>query len=209
MQVEGQVGPRVLQDGAIGPWRAGRGGEIITSDAHARFYEATYRAATFSASTPVAGVAPGTALSTTPPYVLYNPVNSGKNLVILRTAVGYVSGTLGAGSLVYASNGAAQPAAPTGGTNPVTTTNLLGSGSGGVGKVYQASTLVAAPLIVRPAFTFGAFLATTAAINMPLIDEVAGEFIVTPGGIFVMQGVAAAGTTPLLLLSCTWEEVPV
>jgi hypothetical protein len=157
----------------------------------------------------VAGVAPGTALSTTPPFCLYNPVNSGKNLVVLRTSLGYVSGTLGAGSLVYASNGAAQPSAPTTGTALVVSINLLGSGGGGVGKAFQGSTLAAAPLIIRPTYTLGAFLATTAAINPPLLDEVAGEFIVSPGGVFVMQAVAAAGTTPLMLFGCSWEEVPV
>ena len=42
-----------------------------------------------------------------------------------------------------------------------------------------------------------------------LIEEVADEFLLTPGNVFVMAGVAAAGTSPLVLLSATWEEVPV
>ena len=48
----------------------------------------------------------------------------------------------------------------------------------------------------------GAFaLGVMSLISTSLIEEV--------GNVFVMAGVAAAGTSPLVLLSATWEEVPV
>jgi hypothetical protein len=208
MQIEGRVGVQTLQDGAQQPPRIGHAGEIIVDDVHGRNYESVYRGGVFVASTAVAGVAPGTALSTTPPFILYNPTANTKNLAIRKTSVGYVSGTLGAGTIVYATS--AQAAAPTGGTAITPKNCLLGNGASSSAFAYSGSTLSATPSIVRPsAFNFGAFLATTAAINPPLIEEVADEFLLTPGNVFVMAGVAAAGTSPLVLLSATWEEVPV
>lgn len=208
MQIEGRVGPQVLSDGAQQVPRMGKDGAFAAQDAHARYQEAVYRGGVYSSCTAAAGVAPGTALGTTPPFALYNPTASGKNLVILRTSLGYVSGTLGAGTIMYA-KWSPQVASPTGGTAGVVQSNLLGGGSAGSGLVFSGSTLSGSPLVLRPAFTLGAFLASTASINPPLVDEVAGEFIVSPGGVFVMQGITAAGASPLVLFGCSWEEIPV
>jgi hypothetical protein len=207
MQIEGRVGVQTLQDGAQQPPRLGHAGEIVVDDAHGRFYEAVYRGNVFSASTAVAGVAPGTALAASAQaIILYNPAGNTKNYVLLRSAVGYVSGTLGAGSIVY---GNAAQIVATGGTAVVPKNSLVGNAAASTATVTAAGTCTAVPTILRPAFTLGAFLATTAAVNPPLIDEIAGEFILTPGNIFVMSGVAVAGTSPLILASLTWEEVPV
>ena len=207
MQIEGRVGVQTLQDGAQQPPRLGHAGEIVVDDAHGRFYEAVYRGNVYTASTAVAGVAPGTALATTAQCImLYNPTGNAKNFVLLRSALGYVSGTLGAGSMVYGTS--AQIVATTG--TAVTPKNcLLGNAATPTATVTAAAGCTSAPTIVRPAFTLGAFLATTAAVNPPLIDEIAGEFVLIPGNVFVMSGIAAAGTSPLVLASLTWEEVPV
>jgi hypothetical protein len=207
MQVEGRVGVQTLQDGTQQPPRLGHAGEIVTDDCHGRFYEAVYRGNVFSATTAIAGVAPGTALATTAQLIaIYNPPASGKNLEFLRARIGYVSGTLGAGSIVYATG--AQIVAITG-TAIAIKNNLLGAAAPSVAQAAAAAGVTSAPGIVAPAFTLGAFLATTASINPPLIDEIAGELILTPGNVLVMSGIAAAGSTPLVLASLTWEEVPV
>ncbi len=206
-QVEFRVGVQQLQDGAQQPPRLGRAGELVSQDAHGRFYEAVYRGNVWGGSNPVAGVAPGTALATAGvPLGLYNPPGSGKNLVVLRSSAGYVSGTLGAGSIVYGA--AAQSVNPTGGAQVTPKSNLLGNAATGAGILWSGGTWTNAPAILRPAYTLGAFLATTASFNPPLIDEVAGEYIVTPGNYFALMGIAAAGTTPLMLFGLTWEEVP-
>jgi hypothetical protein len=206
MQIEGRVGVQALQDGAQQPPRLGHAGEIVVDDAHGRFYEAVYRGNVYCAQVAVGGVAPGTSLATTAQcIVLYNPTGNTKNLVLLRAALGYVSGTLGAGSMVYGTS--AQAAAITG--TAITPKNcLLGNAAAPTATATAAGGCTTAPTIVRPAFTLGAFLASTAAINPPLIDEIAGEFVLTPGNVFVMSGVAAAGSSPLVLASLTWEEVP-
>ena len=158
-------------------------------------------------SNAVAGVAPGTALSTTPPLAVWNPPNSGFNLVLMKTAVGYVSGTLGAGTIAYAYV-ASQTTVPTTGTELVPVCTKLGYPRG-VGRAFTGSTLASTPAILRPGFSMGAFLATTAIQPFQVQDMVEGCIIIPQGAVFVMQGIAAAGTTPLVILSAEWEEIPV
>ena len=57
-------------------------------------------------------------------------------------------------------------------------------------------------------FVIGAFVggATTPADTVDVID---GSVIVTPGTAVVLQGVATAGTSPLVNFGFTWEEIPV
>lgn len=150
------------------------------------------------------GVAPGTDLTTTPPLALHNPSTSGVNLAIIRTSLGYVSGTLGAGSIVYAY--AEQTTTPSGGTALTEQCGLLG-GTAPIGNGYTGSTIAAAGTILRPAYILGASLASTAYAPDKLVDEVAGTIVVPPGYVFVMQGVAAAGSSPLVIMSITWEQI--
>ena len=211
MQVEYRVGTQALTDGAQVPPTLGHQGQSQTDDTHARYYNIAFRTAlgensSFVASTGVAGVAPGTVLSTTPPFALWNPPGSGRNLYIIRVTLGYVSGTLGAGSLWYAFvNG--QNTAPTTGTALTSNSSVIGSVGSATGKAYQGSTVGATPSPLRPsALNWGAFLATTAAVNPPQSEEIAGNILVVPGGVFVVQAVAAAGTTPLVAIGVEWGE---
>jgi hypothetical protein len=69
---------------------------------------------------------------------------------------------------------------------------------------------VGTPTILRPAFSTSAFLATTAIAPFTQFkDDLQGEFIIQPGTVLVLQGVAAAGTSPLVIFSVTWEEVTI
>ena len=140
----------------------------------------------FHASTAVAGVAPGTALSTTPPMVLWNPPASGKMAAIVRVRIAYLSGALGAGSVVYAR--ADQITVPSGGTELVPISGALQALSGTI-RAFQGSTLTNTPTIVAPAFTL-----TAAPSISPGQDEVAGELCILPGQAFAIQAIAAAGT---------------
>jgi hypothetical protein len=206
-QADFRVGPQVDNDGMLGPPRLGRTGEVNVSDVHGVKYESVYRGGMFSASSSVAGVAPGTVLSTTPPCCLYNPLGSGKNLVLDRITLGYVSGTLGAGFIAIAQV-LGQTTIPTGGTVIAGISNQVGNGASGVGKIYQGSTLIAVPTIIRPSpFNFGAFTAATAVTWAPMLVNTEGEYIVIPGGALVLQGVMAAGTSPLVVFGLQWEEV--
>jgi hypothetical protein len=201
----GKIGPASAGDGVYNALRQGKQGELITSQAHGKYHEAASRGKLFSASIGVAGVAPGTALSTTPAFTLYNPTNSGVILSLKKILVGYVSGTLGAGSLVHAQN-ASQVAAPTGGTELTPVCALL-NGSRGTGKAFTGSTISAASTLIRPSINLGAFLASEASVPGVLQDDLDGSIIVPAGVAYCYQGIAAAGTTPLLIIAAIWEEI--
>jgi len=206
MIIEGRTGEVTAANGSKNPVRLDKSGALIIAQGHPAIAEASERGAVFAGSTAVAGVAPGTVLSTTPPMCLLNPLNSGKNLAIIATDIGYVSGTLGAGSIVYAYV-SPQSTIPAGGTE-LTPVNAKLSTVRGIGRIFQGSTLASTPLIVRPAYVLGAALATTVlGISQPK-DLIDGAFIIPPATCFIMQGVAAAGTTPLVMMSITWEEIP-
>lgn len=211
MQIEFRVGTQALAEGTQVPPRLGHQGDVVTSDGHARYYEIAYRttlgeAASFMASTSTAGVAPGTVLSTTPPFALWNPPSSGKNLYILRTTLGYVSGTLGLGQLWYASV-APQATKPTTGTVLTNTSSAIGYLGSGAGQAFQGATLQATPVALRPsAFNWGPYAGAGATLSPSWSEEIAGSILVMPGNAFVMQAVAGAGTTPLMTFGCEWGE---
>src|SRR5436309_2634152 len=96
------VGPSMNSDGALsGPStiRYAKTGEQTMTQTHGKYYEGSSRGTMFAACEQGTGIAPGTALGTTACFALYNPVGSGKRLVIQKVSLGYKSGTLGAGTM--------------------------------------------------------------------------------------------------------------
>lgn len=182
-------------------------GASYISQAHLKNVEVIRQAKTFTFCTPVAGVAPGTALSTTPPLTVYNPINSGVYLAVGEVGLGYISGTLGGGAIVLAGNPSLVQAAPTGGTPLTPQCNFLGFV---VGKAlgYQGATLAATPGIICPVFTIGAWVGTTPDM-MALSRDFAGSYLLAPGASISLQAIAGAGTSPLVLLSMSVEEVSI
>lgn len=205
---DGIVGPIIQGDGNKSPARYGKAAELVVTQAHGEFHEATSRALLFWASTAVAGVAPGTAFSTTPPMVLWNPPNSGVLVSVQQVFLAYVSGTLGAGFMAHGQT-LGQVTVPSAGTE-LTPTSGLTAGVRGKARAFQGSTLVAAPTIVRPSFSMGPALATTAVFPFIVYDEVRGSIVVGPGAAWAFQGAAVgAGTSPLVAIGVGYEEVPI
>jgi hypothetical protein len=191
--------------------RGDHSGALVTQDAHARYQEAVLQGRVFSGATASSGVAPGTAVGATAAFALYNPPSSGVQLVIWKLSVGYVSGTLGAGTIIGVSNTNTQGAAVTG--TAITIVNaLLGGGVGSArGLPFTTATVpTTGQNNLRPLWNMGAALASTA-LGISAAEsalEIAGEFIVGPGATFSLQGVAAGGSSPLVIFGCTWEELP-
>jgi len=79
----------------------------------------------------------------------------------------------------------------------------------GVGRAFTGSTLTAIPQIIRPVFNMGAFVTTTPLAPQDCDILIDGGIIVTQGTTLSLQGVAGAGTSPLVILGFTYEEVPV
>lgn len=197
----------LLADGVEAAIRLSREGAVLVAQAAGSLQEAADRSRLFWASTASSGVAPGTALGTTAAFCLANPNNSRVRLVIRKVSIGYISGTLGAGT-VFAAMGAPSQTAISG--TPITVVQGGGGGGGGArAAAYTTATIPAAPLAAFPLWTLGAGLATTAGFPSESIIEIDGGLVVEPGGSFVMHAVAAAGTSPLVVFGCAWEEVPV
>jgi hypothetical protein len=184
------------------------GGGLVSAPGAADYAEAVRAGRVFAGMTAVTGVAPGTAIGTTAAFSLYNPLKSGKNLVVLRAAMGYVSGTLGAGSVVWVANTNTAAVATTG--TAITAVNtLLGSSQNAVGRPLTTATVPATPTVLYPFCSLGASLETTAIQPWKVIEEVKGGLAVAPGATLSLEGVAAAGSSPLVVFGLLWEEVPV
>ncbi len=209
IEIQGRVGVVVAQDGTLQDPRLLKDGSTAVADAHGSYYETNYRGNIYSGTNAAAGVAPGTALGTAPPFTLYNPIGSPVNLVLIDISMGYVSGTWGAGTVVLAWNPQTTNANPTGGTQLTPRSNRIGSPTQGQGLIFTGSTVAATSAILRPVFTLNAFAGGAVAPGPPMVDRTDGKFIVLPGNCLSLQGIAAAGTTPLAIFGMTWEEVPV
>jgi len=173
--------------------------QVLTAELLPPFYEYGRRGQVYMATIAAAGVAPGTATSTTPPFSLYNPPGSGKNLVVLRSKCSVLSGTLGLGTVFW--QGSLQTTTPSGGAALAVLNSKVGSTATGVGTAYTLSTLAVTPSLLSPAFQ----VLTTNTVQNDYLGQ--GEFIVVPGSALSLEETGAAGTTPLVFLSVTWAEV--
>jgi hypothetical protein len=134
------------------------------------------------------------------------------NLVVREVAVGYVSGTLGAGCIGYGIQ-PSQVTLPTTGT-AITTVAMNGTfATNSAAKANTGSTLSAAATLAKLGPSIVATLATaaSAAIGVyypPSKDVIDGGIIVPQGAAFTVQSYfAAAGTSPVTVMSVVWEEV--
>lgn len=202
MDSQFETAPRFVGDGVEEtPWMA-QGCAVVTQDVWGTFAEITRRGYVFSAA--CASTALGAAFTTTPPMIVWNPPNSGRNLAFIRTslAITVVQTTLNAIAYGLTPN---QTGTPTGGT-VLTPVSAFGAGaSTGVGKAFGGSTLVAAPTLVAPAY----ILATAA--TTPMIaacsDRIDGLIMAPPGTAFAVQGIVAAGTGSGQI-AVQWCEIP-
>lgn len=171
---------------------------------HGAYYDAAIDGRLFHAATAATGVAPGTAIGTTGAFTLYNPQGSGVYAAIMIASMGYVSGTLGAGSVWHLVNSDTQQTAPTG-----TAITEIAGAAGGAGPACIALTTatIVAPSIVRPMCSLQASLASTAVAPWQAIDRVDGSIVLRPGQAYTLHATAAAGTSPLVVFGVTWEEI--
>lgn len=177
-----------------------------TTDAHARFYDAVRQGKVFlaanqagSAITNLASVATG--------FILYNPVNSGKNLVLLEITFLQTSTAAAAANagVQLAANVNPSLGAPTS-TTPLTVRNaLLGNQSVSVGQAFSAATIGAAPVAIRQLWQPSVSATATTGIPPTIKDLVDGLVLVGPGCCVSLSALAAlSGATGMM-----WEDVNV
>ncbi len=211
MLAEGVSGPVQAPKGSPQKLTFGDDGGLRTAGVHGDFYDAVSRGNVFTATTAVAGVAPGTSITTSAQArLIFNPPGSGVNLSILETSVGYVSGTIGAGHIAYAIYDTRAPGTnlKPGGTANVPINSLLNV-SNSRALVFDAATTTAAGIYLKPAFSIGAIDGTGVVQPMVMIDKVNGLIVVPPGVALIVTGIMAAGTSPKITVGTVWEEVPI
>lgn len=188
--------------------RIDRLGGLVVVQGGAEYQEMALRYNSYWAQTAATGVAPGTAIGTTAAFALANPAGSGVNLILLKAAMGYVSGTLGAGVVQYCASANVVGAAVTG-TPIAPVPALIGNGRTPAGKPFTTATLPAAPAPIGPFASLGASLATTAVQPWQVVDDVKGAIAIAPGAALSLQATAAGGSTPLVVFGVFWVELPI
>ena len=220
MILQGQVGPipnPALQDGLQPNILLGRSGEVIVAELHGKYYTQTSRGNVFIGSTATAGVTLPVVSNTVQTFGLWNPLGSGKNAVLIKSQIGWVSGPGAPGNFVYGfqlnvGSQIGTGAAITGYTTTAPVNGLLGSGLATVmkfGAVAAAFTLTTAPTLLR---TMGVSQLTTTAATTTApwwmaFEDFDGTLIIPPGVIFTIAGNVAPTTVADVAL--TWAEVPV
>lgn len=219
MDIDQVIGPITRQDGyAEGPLRIGRQNELITSNSHGRYYEATVRGQLFSlahqatSGTIAAGNIVGAAAAASTQFGLINPLGSGKYLVLAKFGMGVISGTPPGGPLFHGYiPGIASLTAPSpGGTVRSNILSLLGSVAvawvSAAGAALTGSTQL--PTIQRVAdFSATATAQAIANGHIRAIEMMEGGLIIPPGVMWLPLW-SGAGTTLLNAYSITWEETP-
>ncbi len=218
-----RTGPIIAADGAVNPARGDKTGALLTSDAHARFQEAALRGGLFSAGMTLTSIAnatfsTGTLGATATPIIgVWNPLNSGKNLVILQARVQIVNTALqvtGAGALMWCT--AVNQGAISTGITPLNRLSLAASGAVGKGYAGTALTGLSGNLTVQEAAGLGGLLSNlstlqTAAGLMPqgptYIDQIDGAIIVPPGGVLALLCTTNPPVAVSAASSMLWEEV--
>lgn len=208
LQVSGQVQKGVLPNVASGtssqPLTQGAFGEVLVSELNGRYANLTLAGQVFSGFFASGAVAAASATATGP-FALFNPNNSGKNLVLLKVmaqVATFTAGTTGAGfGFQFVAN--QQPTATTPGN--AASNALVGSGVVSIAKLFTAGTLVGAPTI--PGVLFGgAYLDLAAGDAISIDNELAGSIVIQPGsGVCI---VSSGTLTANLVASVTWAELP-
>ena len=199
-------------NGAPGPTtgRQDFSGATVVSQAHGDYTELAWQGILFGACEQ-AGVAPGTVLGTTACLSLYNPVDSGKLLNVIHVGLGYISGTLGAGTVFMCTTDEFETTAHSSGTSLTVYKNRVGhqarpASAAAVGTARSAAT-TKQPIARRPLCSLQASLASTAVAPWMVWGDVRGAFVIEPGYFFQLQAIAAAGSSPLVAPSVEWTEL--
>lgn len=202
---QGQSGKAVGQNLTAG---FGEYSDLLVTELQARYYQQTYRGNVFfldsGAVTLAAANTSAGALGTIKLINgFYNQSTSGKNAVLLATALTYTSGTA-TGAIVYNYlNGVVLSNAATG----TIRNGLLGGPASGmlaeVGVVLASNT----PLATSPLLQLGIVGLQGAAVATPtgVYEEVAGRIIIPPGVVFGLAQIGA-GTGVVQSTLCWMEE---
>lgn len=223
LPIAGQVGPQVLQDGALVVPRLGRTGETVLQQLHGRFYEQNYRGNVYSANCGVTALSATTITLTntsTPILGVWNPSTSTVNAVLLFANIMTVFNTwttpTGPGALLWATS-TGNTAISTG-SSPLNRKSLASAGSqckafnGGTALTGLTNNLTIQGALNAPGIqgvgAYGTPSAPTAVQFTTLTGQhfFEGAVIIPPGGVFSIVNQIST-TTSSAAGDLVWEEV--
>ena len=187
---QGQTGKQVGQNLTVG---MGELSELLVSELQPRYYEQCYRGNTFFLSVAAAGGTAYTgAAGGTPLLALYNPVGSGKNLVLKSACVSVVATASAAGLTQFRLYGGIS-VAPTG--TVVSPRNALsfaspgGSVATGVSNAAMTSSTALNYIITIGTYQFSVQLTSGGPTYMlcpPILWDAGGQVIIQPGSMIAL-----------------------
>ena len=208
MLFEGKVGPVIAADQTQNEIRQSKDSSTVTIDGHARYQEAVYRGGAWSAANQAGQALTALATAMTG-YILFNPSNSGKNLVVWNVDVGVTAaaGTATVATICLAGAAGGNLAAPTGTTSLTPVNMVLNNNVHPTANVYSTATWAGVtPTIIKPLVNVQIGTAAANLYATPCSTELAGALIVPPGAYIA---ITQSPSTTLLtcLISMTWEEI--
>lgn len=228
MLSQAQVGPVApsIGDGIQSALRSGRQGDQIVSELHGRFYEQAYRGNLFKAGTVAITALSANTITTatsatgTPIIGVWNPVGSGKNLILLQATLQAFANTLttpvGPGAFIWLTS--LNNSAISTGSVPFNMSTLAQSGSvakafmGGVALTGLTNVMVttfASDFGNATALTHGTITATSATLSsVGGVQNFDGSVLVPPGAVIGLYNTTST-TTFSAVGAILWEEVPI
>jgi len=209
--------------GAVIAAAGGVDGDTIVSEYYGRFYNRVRRGSVYSIGCGLTALSAATILLTAsaqPIVGVWNPANSGVNLVLLqamlRDLINNVT-SVALGDFVWAQS--LNNASLSAGLNPFN--RKSGASSGSAAKAFALSTaslltgLTNNLVVAEPAEfnTASGLLTTTVAASTPTpsvsgVENFDGSWIVPPGGVLALLNTVSV-TTHSVAARLMWDEVPV
>jgi hypothetical protein len=186
-------------------------GELYQSDWAPDYYSLVKSGKVFTSALAAANPAAFTGGAAGTPLIgLYNPANSGTDLILLDAFVAIrTTGTV-AGNIDFNHWGVNQGGVAVTGANTAPRNLYSFAQTGSVATAMQnvANTGALASALIRPSISLGAVAASAAVIAGVLRDEIKGEIVVPPGTYYAF-GASAALTGGSLDVGLLWAELPV
>lgn len=209
MIIQGQIGALAtvasLPAGQQAVARQGNMGDLIVSELHGRYYEATYRRSLFVAANPTGVTSTAVTSGTTTAITgisVFNPVNSPVNLVLNKVGYSITVAPAAIMPMFLAVGYNASTAAAT--TTALTVRNAyVGVGAAGYGAAYSVATAGTAPNFTHLLGT----VFTTLSSQGPQLVDLEGAVVLPPGGYAYITSTVASGASGFFG-SLSWEEVP-
>ena len=183
-------------------------GGLVDQPAHLKYVEPCRVGGLYTASIVNTGVTVASlTLTTTAPTALANPTGSGVNIFVKSLTMGYVSGTFGTGQFFLVSH--ANGAVPTGTAATYLNNLMIGNTAIAKGLVTYTSTVPASGKVIKNLWISPPFLASSVFVPTEVMADFDGQVGIMPGSAISLQGITAAGSSPVAVFTWVWEEVTI